>query len=336
MQASPSKARAQALESHSWSLVTSWLSNLYHPRPIPPFERNAATLKALQSLMAENAAADRLRELVHDAQCEELKEARTQTAVAAAADNIEADSAGELLSLLESSLSGPAASALDSLARSAVLLGCSSTSPTAPRSIGQVLQSKILGLSQEIVALESQIRSLDRQISRFQTQRQQEQEQGQSHIQQPLSTPTEDHTHTDHPFHPDDPSAHPPNPITSDYSSLHAQTLQQQREMKQLEFKSQEYRDRIAQLTRQLEQSQTSRSGLTIADLVAKQERLLKRKKELDALETTIHAFHGLPPDVQVSREEVRRATAELELLRRRRDEVFERMGGAWPEVTMK
>jgi hypothetical protein len=284
--------------------------------------------------VAENAAADRLRELVHDAQYEELQDARTQAAATIAADNIETDSAGELLSLLESSLSEPAISALDSLARSAVLLGCSTTSPsTTTSSIGQVLESKILGLSQEIVALESQIRSLDRQISQLQTQ---QQALAQSHHQQSTSTSTESYTHTDNPFHLDHPEAHSTTTMTTDFSSLHAQTLQQQRETRQLELKSQEYRDRIAQLTRQLEKSQTSSAGQTISDLVVKQERLLKRKKELEALEKTIRAFHGLPPDVQVSREEVRRATAELELLRRRRDEVFERMGGALPEFTMK
>ncbi|KEF62859.1 uncharacterized protein A1O9_00832 [Exophiala aquamarina CBS 119918] len=313
MQASPSKARAQALETHAWSLVTSWLSKLYHPAPIPTFERNAATLRGLQSLMAENTAADKLRELVYEAQCEELQEARAHAT--AAADQPGAGlGAEELLQLLESSLSEAAASALDSLARSAVLLGCETTSPTAG-TIDQALRSRILGVSQEIFALEAQIRSLNEHISRLEAP-QQAQSQDRHHQQQiPL----------DH----DDPETGTTTlPSTTDISTIHAQTLQHQRETKQLSLKAQEYRSRLAQLTRQLSQlSQSQTSRPTMSTVAAKISHLERRQQDLQSLENTIRAFHGLPPDVQASREEVRRATAELGRLRSRRDELFERLG---------
>jgi len=325
MQASPSKARAQALETHSWSLITSWLSKLYHPAPIPSFERNTATLQALQALIAENAAADKLRELVYDAQREELQESRVRTTVVAPVDQNEAGGAdtGELLQVVESSLSDVASLALDSLARSAVLLACEKTSSTIG-SIDRDLRSRILSLSQEIFTLESQIRSLDEQISRLQRS-----QQGSAQQQQSQNQP--DHDHRSNPLDPDDPEIDCEISTTiPDTSTLHAQTLQNQRETKQLSLKAQEYRERVAQLSRQLtqlSQANPQRSSLTMSTVAAKQTHLDKCREEIQKLESTIRAFHGLPPDVQASREEVRRATVELERLRARRDELFERLG---------
>lgn len=268
--------------------------------------------------MGENAAADKLRELVFDAQREELQEAR---ACAADAERLKASGTRDLLQLVEASLSEAATSALDSLARSAVLLGCETTSPTG-RSIDQVLRSKILDLSQEIFTVESQIRSLDVEISRLQIS-QQAQQQNQNHYHQQSSS-----------LDADDPELDEITSTTPNTTTLHAQTLQHQRETKQLSLKAQEYRNRLAHLTRQLSQlSQSREPSLMMSTVATKQARLEKRRQDLQKLENMIRAFHGLPPDLQASRDEVRRATAELERLRSRRDELFERLGSGGGSV---
>lgn len=373
MQASPSKARAQALETHAWSLVTSWLSELYHPLPTPAFERNAATLRALQSLMAENTAADKLRRLLYDAQCEELEAAKKAEVEAEARlggagdDGLGMESGRareEILQVLESSLSHPASEALDSLASSAVLLGCSTGSPrtataaaTTAASIGKVLRSEILRLSQETFALESRIRSLDEQVSRFQTtqppeQGQEQQEREREQAQNPQRRhliPTSTSSTLTHPanqnynyFEPPDDANPPSTPSASafdtaddpqffpDTSTLHAQTQHHQRETKQLQLKAQEYNDRIATYQQDANTNINPNANPTVSittHVAAKQQHLEKQADEIKALETAVRVFHGLPPDVEASREEVRRATGELESLRRKRDGWFEKLG---------
>jgi len=159
-QASPSKARAEALEVHSWSLVMKWLSALYQPSPIPSFERNGTTLKALQSLMAENLAADKLRDLLFQAQLEELKVSQDCSSMP------EENSPDSLLRLLNSSLPQPAESALKSLASSAVLLGC--TTSNTDESILDNLSTQILKMPHDTFELETQLSSINGLISDLQ------------------------------------------------------------------------------------------------------------------------------------------------------------------------
>ncbi|KAK6359610.1 hypothetical protein TWF696_000758 [Orbilia brochopaga] len=60
---SPSLARQQQHRAKEWSFVDQWLLQKYHPRPIPPFERNADTLRVLTALASANEAADEDRAL---------------------------------------------------------------------------------------------------------------------------------------------------------------------------------------------------------------------------------------------------------------------------------
>ena len=55
---SPSKARQQRAQANDWQHVETWLSALYPNRPLPTFERNEDTLKALLALAAANECAD--------------------------------------------------------------------------------------------------------------------------------------------------------------------------------------------------------------------------------------------------------------------------------------
>ena len=48
----------------------------------------------------------------------------------------------------------------------------------------------------------------------------------------------------------------------------------------------------------------------------------------MQRLEARLAEFNGLPPDVEASREEVRRVQGELERWKRRREEAFAEMSG--------
>ena len=72
---SPTIARIAASTARDWSYVDSWLSSKLPPgRPLPSFERNPDTLKALLALAAANEAADEQRSLLARAEAEALKE----------------------------------------------------------------------------------------------------------------------------------------------------------------------------------------------------------------------------------------------------------------------
>ncbi|KIW69016.1 hypothetical protein PV04_04920 [Phialophora macrospora] len=320
MEASPSKARAQAIESHSWSIVLSWLLSLYHPSPVPAFERNPTTLRAFQSLMAEKIAADRLQELLVDAQCEELAIAEHDRRQRSGEDRTTDDSATSLLSLLEDSLSVVGKQSLESLARSAVLLGCDS--PSA--SIHETLLARILDLSRQTSLLEDHISSIETLTSDLQAQ-----------TTQTLHDLSAVRARTARLSNPEDPmDSRPSTPPhgssigpTTDYSYVHAQTLQHQRETKQLQLKSAEYKTRIEGLERQLSAAGPASSDVpSTAALVSKQQVQSEKKSRIAALEARFKEFHGLPPDIVASRKEVNRLQAELDTLKRRRDELFERI----------
>ncbi|EXJ88902.1 hypothetical protein A1O3_01966 [Capronia epimyces CBS 606.96] len=343
MQASPSKARAAALEAHSWSLVLSWLSDLYQPWPVPSVERNAATLKALQGLMAENVAADQVRALVSAAQREEVAAHshdpdRTNSPLGTTTQSTNAEAR---LRALKSSLPPASRPALDSLAGAAVLLGYPPPPPsTDSSSFARGLHFEILGLARQMCEYETQLSSidaliadLDRQIAQVQHTISAFPRTTAANVLDPSST-----LYTGPAVPSVSASSSPPSPAmtttTTDEDSLtlHAQTLQHQRETKQLALKCAEYRDRIGALERRAAaRTGTGSRGTTAAELAAKlaakQDAIRRKTAKIDLLEAKVRSFHGLPPDLHASRAEVHRAQAELDRLGRKRDALFERMG---------
>ncbi|KAL6246028.1 hypothetical protein RBB50_007181 [Rhinocladiella similis] len=363
MQASPSKARAEALESHSWSLVLDWLSTLYHPSPIPAFERNAFTLQALQSLMGENIAAERLRDLVHEAQVEELtttefghEDTSAQNESSSTTTN---DDPWALLSHVHSALSQPSRAALDGISNAAVLAGCSAG--WSQNTILQDLQSHIANLPVQTFALETQLASIDDLISTLQeeirrlpsamsTNRSQSQSQSSSQTQtqrnesskstpggglvsrslsSPPQTPTTMSTMTipnvDGEAYDDDDDNDNDNDDRYQ-AALHAETVQHQRETKQLTLKCAEYTDRIAVLE-SASSTATAADEPTLADVAEKQVLIAQKRKQVEQLEKRILAFHNLPPDLDASRAEVQRAQVDLERLKSKRDDLFAQLG---------
>ncbi|RPA98969.1 hypothetical protein L873DRAFT_1685755 [Choiromyces venosus 120613-1] len=117
---SPSAAKHQTHLAKEWAYVDQWLAARYHPKPVPKFERNPDTLKALVALASANEAADEERALetkVKEKALAELK-ARDQ----AASENEES-----VLITLEENLTPEGTRALNSIALLSVALGSTST-----------------------------------------------------------------------------------------------------------------------------------------------------------------------------------------------------------------
>jgi septal ring factor EnvC (AmiA/AmiB activator) len=279
--------------------------------------------------MAGNIAADRLQELLVDARCEELANAEPDRRQRPGEERTTDNSGPSLLSLLEDSLSEAGNASLESLARSAVLLGCfspslSSSSPSPPRSMNESLPARILDLSRQTFRLEDQISSIETLTSDLQAQTTQTLHDLSAVRARAAQLSNPEDTMDSRPSTPPHASSICP---TTDYSYLHAQTLQHQRETKQLQLKSAEYKARIDVLERLLSATGPASSNVpSTAALVSKQQILDEKKNRIAALEARFKEFHGLPPDIVASRREVNRLQTELETLKRRRDELFERI----------
>lgn len=78
---SPSKARQHRAQAHEWAAVDSWLSAKYSGRPVPAFERNDETLKALLALAAANERADDEAALIERLEGSALAELRAKANV---------------------------------------------------------------------------------------------------------------------------------------------------------------------------------------------------------------------------------------------------------------
>ena len=104
-----------------------------------------------------------------------------------------------------------------------------------------------------------------------------------------------------------------------------AQTAQFSRDTKQVNLKIMEYEDRVKSVERHLSGLRTE--SIDLQDVLEARRHVEQGKAGIAALQQRLAAFHGLPPDLEASRSEVRRAMKELESLKGRRDELFERMG---------
>lgn len=123
---SPSVARIAASTARDWSYIDNWLASKFPSGPVPHFERNQDTLKALLALASHNEAADEERQLVSRAESEAL--AQLDESKAKADDN-GASLRGKLLEAVEDELPQEGQAALDSLATMAVQAGIASPEP---------------------------------------------------------------------------------------------------------------------------------------------------------------------------------------------------------------
>jgi len=288
--ASPSKYRAAAITARNWSTVTTWLTQLFSPSPVPPFERNDATLAYLLSVVHANDAADAEHDLLHRAKVEALDE--VQAVKAKSAEDI--DPTQVLTREIESSLSSSGQSSLDSLAESAAALGL------LPPYNTSAMAASIIALTHSHLTTQQHAERL----SSLQKQLEREIHTTQQAIAELRSSAEDEST----------------------AASLRAQTALWTRETKQLALKAAEYKDRLVSLERWSD----SLSGPLFSDVRMLEDRIEERQRGVKALEEQMLRYHDLPPDVEVAREEIRRAQGELGALRDKREELFGRMVEQW------
>ena len=121
---SPSKARQAAIEAKDWEYVNSFLSRQYLSGPVPSFERNADTLRALLVLATANDAADEEAVLLQHAREEVIANFNNTSQLDQGAGRLRRE---DLLDALETCLDDNGARDLDDLAESAVTLGTLNT-----------------------------------------------------------------------------------------------------------------------------------------------------------------------------------------------------------------
>lgn len=110
---SPSIARQQLAAAKDWSYIDAWLSLKFAPRPVPPFERNGATLASLLALASLNQSADEERDMLFTVQTKAVHEL---------AQRHQADPHGETLEALEDALTRDGRISLNALADMSVAL----------------------------------------------------------------------------------------------------------------------------------------------------------------------------------------------------------------------
>lgn len=257
-------------------------------------------LEALKVLKQANLAADHLNSLVHDAEVEELswiesccgliKEQRDRSQLARL-----------LVDKLVARLSMEAQGALEDLGGSAVVLSVNLDGAESDNELdlATVFTRKLLELAHRKLRTEQQFQELDNQVRFIDVKRQ-------SYDQHKTAVDTDD-------------------PQQERAEQAHIQTVQYNRDTKQINLKIMEYEDRMKGLQRQLSDPQTNPSSLQ--NVLKARKRVEQRKARIRELQDRVAAFRGLPPDIDASRSEIRRAINELESLRRKREGLFERMG---------
>ncbi|KAI5466520.1 hypothetical protein BGZ63DRAFT_421000 [Mariannaea sp. PMI_226] len=283
---SPSVARIAASTARDWSYIDSWLAAKLHPRPIPAFERNQDTLKALLALAAVNEAADEERNLIAKSEATALQElSAAQLEAQAASSSLQRRPLREgLLDAVLYNLPPEGHTALDALATMSLQLGVA-----YPES--EDLGRRMVDLqarAQEMEQMKARIAVLHRHI-----------EKEASRMNQLLQQAQGD-------------NYKPPAPLAK-------QNLELQRKIKTMSAKLPELQDRVVALT-----PTTESSHPTIVDIARDEQEYLAivaQKKELDL---QIASFHGLPSNPDIARSELDALRGQLRNVTSQRDAVFE------------
>ncbi len=276
---SPAKARRDAVQAKDWAYVSSWLTKKYSPQPVPRFEQNGETLRALLELVGANEAADRQVGLIQRAQDEELK--RYEEAF-----QRDGGPCRDILEALEGSLNERGTNALNDLAEASLLLGTLSPDPV-------LMGERMIELSHAKFQMEEQLR----RVGDLQSQLEREAETIKKNVENLHSQVDE-----------------------VEQENMQQRTGQLNRETKQFTKKMAEYGERVSAL------ETFTITSPSIPEVTDDEQRVKKLQATVNALERQIATFRGLPPDLEAARGEYRRAERELQELRQRRDELFEKM----------
>lgn len=301
---SPSKARAHATTTHAWTQITTWLTQLLPAgTPLPPFERNPATLAYLQGLMHANRGANASRRNLFEAQSAQLDAYAAQDARTS-----DASDGSALLDALGDGIGSEGSAALASLAEACVALGhvpavgsAAVEAELGPRMLA--VTAAVFELEEQVAALEETHRAFGAQIMaarKAEGQVRQEEEEEEA----PGGGPKGEDGETS-------------------IAALRQQTSQLAAQTKHLALKLGEYQDRISALERS-----DDGPGFGFEELKRKEREVAAYRDIVRRLEDRLKEYHGLPPDLEASRAELRRAQAELDMWRTKREELFGEMGG--------
>ncbi|KAK5653550.1 hypothetical protein OQA88_8809 [Cercophora sp. LCS_1] len=133
---SPTAARAAASAAKDWSYIDAWLGRLFNGR-VPPFERNADTLRALLALANANESADSSRSLLSKLESAALSDLKSSTS----------QPRDTLLTTLSTSLTREGTTALNTMASLSVAAGISHPTP-------EKLGEHLLSVAGEVAELE--------------------------------------------------------------------------------------------------------------------------------------------------------------------------------------
>ncbi|KAF8424162.1 hypothetical protein EV426DRAFT_600823 [Tirmania nivea] len=285
---SPSAARQQVLEAKDWAYIDQWLAAQYHPGPVPPFERNSDTLRALLAISTFSETASEELSLRRQVEAKALGELKARH------DAIES-SPPTALTFLADSLPPDGLLALHSLSLLTVAL---SIPPTSARttSIATALATALTALTTTETHLHQQHLQLSTLHRRLTHQHQ--------HSHAALATLT----------------THPsPSP------SLASKTLQNSQTAHHLAQKSHEYSSRVAALSR-IVPRQERISIVGIKALEDEEKRIKELKEGVVRLESEVKAYQGLPPDKDLARLEVERVEGEWREVEARKEREYEKV----------
>ncbi|KZL75402.1 hypothetical protein CT0861_05548 [Colletotrichum tofieldiae] len=283
---SPSIARIAASTAKDWSYVDSWLASKYQGRPVPAFERNPETLKALLALANSNETAEEEGELVVRAEAGAIQE------LAAMQDQPETNSElptsaatrERMLDAVQDHLTREGRSALNSMATLSCQL--SVAYPDA-----ETLGHSMIGLHAEASELEQmrvRVHILHKYI-----------EQESTAVDELLWTLRSD-----------------------DYkpaNDLARQNLEMQRRIKTMAARIPELRDRMSNLNQY-----PTASHPTIEQMAQEEANYLGLLAQKKGLDEEVDQFSGLSDNVKTARAELEHLRAEVRTVTHHRDAIFE------------
>jgi HAUS augmin-like complex subunit 1 len=281
---SPSVARIAASTARDWSYVDAWLASKFPGRPVPNFERNPETLKALLALATHSEAADEERHLLARAASSALQELTSSDPVPQANDDRPLPLRDGLLSTLEHTLPQEGDSALEAMALMAVQAGIALPEPRQ--------------LARSIIGLQANIYETDQMHARTNILKHHIEEQAQKLEHSVRNLQTESWKA-------------PPD--------MAKQNLEMQRKVKAMSTQLPDLRDRVAALAASLDSSQPTVHGLVKDE--AEYLAILERKEDLDQ---QLGVFEGLSSDPEMARSELEALRRRLRGFTSHRDAVFE------------
>lgn len=335
---SPSKAAQAAELSLAWSEITHFLTPLFHPHPIPPFERNPATLNALLQLSTHCSAQSDHNALLASTRALALDELQSALFSTAATNSNTANSNNTddtnnsdptiaVLLSITSSLPPEAHTTLNTL--SSLPSALKSVHPHTPETMALSL-SHLTRSESETAQQLARVESLHQQLKSEHALAQE--------LLDKLRRESNSSTSTGASSRETSGSGSASQFQTP--GGLVNKTGDWQRGSKQLGAKLGEYRERA----RRLEKSNPSnashsnpshhhqhgnnKSGthgsIGLGELRVEERELRDLEARVRGLEGRVRGFEGLPPDKEMALLEVERMRRELEGLVRKRDGMFE------------